>query len=120
MSDSKNNKLDETFKNENDNLIEQFETVVNNLNAFKSQITSIQQQIKNIEKNVKKRLKTLKNEKIKNGQKIITSLSLQSSKSVTHYVRGLKLKLTRGPHEALKRSRGPQFGRDKALRAAIK
>lgn len=66
MSDSKNNKLDETFKNENDNLIEQFETVVNNLNAFKSQITSIQQQIKNIEKNVKKRLKTLKNEKNKN------------------------------------------------------
>jgi hypothetical protein len=37
--------------------------------------------------------------RLKNGQKIITSLSLQSSKSVTHYVRGLKLKLTRGPHQ---------------------
>ena len=49
---------------------EQFTNIINNLNTFKTQITSLQQNIKQVEKSVQKQLKDLKKTITKNKNKI--------------------------------------------------
>lgn len=47
----------------------EFDTLLNNLSAFKSQITAVQNRVKGIEKQVKKEIKSLERKIIKNKNK---------------------------------------------------
>ena len=51
------------------NLLEQFEELIDGLSLVKNQIVNIQQNLKQLEKNVKKQMKGLKNEATKNKNK---------------------------------------------------
>jgi chromatin remodeling complex protein RSC6 len=52
-----------------DSLFEQFNTIIDSLSVFKTQINNMQQQIRILEKNVKKQIKGLKKEVSKNKHK---------------------------------------------------
>ena len=65
MTKSKN-LTDEDQANE---IFDQFETILNGMNNFKTQISSLQQNLKNLEKNVKKQMNGLKKIVTKNNNK---------------------------------------------------
>lgn len=54
---------------EDSKIVEQFENIINLLNNFKSQVTTIQQQIRLVEKNVKHEFKAMKKDIDKNKSK---------------------------------------------------
>lgn len=60
---------DTNEKQQGTDICEQFESIIDSLHLFRSQINGLQQQIRVLEKNVKKQMKTLKKESTKSKNK---------------------------------------------------
>jgi flagellar motility protein MotE (MotC chaperone) len=60
---------DTNEKQQGTDICEQFESIIESLHLFRSQINGLQQQIRVLEKNVKKQMKTLKKESTKSKNK---------------------------------------------------
>jgi chromatin remodeling complex protein RSC6 len=58
-----------TDEDQANEIFDQFETILNGMNNFKTQISSLQQNLKNLEKNVKKQMNGLKKIVTKNNNK---------------------------------------------------
>jgi chromatin remodeling complex protein RSC6 len=69
MEQESTDAVEQMGKQNENNVFEQFGTVIDSLTAFRTHINSIQQQIKQLEKNVKKEMKVLKKDINKNKNK---------------------------------------------------
>ena len=90
-------------------IFEQFESIMENLNGFKSQITLIQTQIKGLEKNVKKQMNSFKKAATKNKIKGIRKPSGFAKPT----------KVTKELCEFMNKTEGTEIARTDVTRALI-
>lgn len=99
-----NNETPETIE-----LFEQFDSIMNNLVIFKTQISNIQQQLKLLEKNVKKQLKGLKKEVKKSKNK--------GNRQPSGFAKPSKV--TKELCEFMKKEEGTEIARTEVTRALV-
>lgn len=87
----------------------QFESIMNTLSAFKTQITSVQSQIKVLEKNVKKEMNTL--------QKIASKNKNKGNKKPSGFAKPTKV--TKELCEFMNKEEGSEIARTEVTRALI-
>jgi chromatin remodeling complex protein RSC6 len=90
-------------------LLEQFEGVINGLSVVKTQINTLQQSLKHLEKNVKKRMKGLKKEVIKN--------KVKGNRKPSGFAKPSKV--TKELCEFMKRSEGAEIARTEVTKSLI-
>jgi chromatin remodeling complex protein RSC6 len=91
------------------NITMQFESIMENLNVFKSQITVIQTQIKGLEKNVKKQLNTFK--------KTATKNKIKGNRKPSGFAKPTKV--TKELCEFMNKTEGTEIARTDVTRALI-
>jgi len=94
---------------ESNELFEQFDSIMNSLVVFKSQINTIQQQLKLLEKNVKKQLKGLKKEVKKSKNK--------GNRQPSGFAKPSKV--TKELCEFMKKEEGTEIARTEVTRALV-
>jgi chromatin remodeling complex protein RSC6 len=98
-----------TDEDQANEIFDQFETILNGMNNFKTQISSLQQNLKNLEKNVKKQMNGLK--------KIVTKNNNKGNRSPSGFA--TPRKVTNELCNFMNKSNGTEIARTEVTKALI-
>jgi len=104
--------LPELNETDESNVFDQFQTILDGLNSFKTNISLLQQQIRFLEKNVKKNMKSLNKEVTKNKSKMANK-----KKTLSGFAKPSKV--TKELCEFMNKTEGTEIARTEVTRALV-